>query len=144
MTAPRPKIRLRGLPEQYTLILIDGRRQNTAGSVTPNGFGETSTSFLPPVSASTRVTCSRSISALCICDRRTNVGSSAFRVWQTKLTVSTKATSMGSGPPPPPSLLSPQAGNTGRTTVLYCVPMAMCTTAAFAQVIAKQTAAVKS
>src|SRR5690606_8042442 len=38
-----------------TLILIDGRRQNTAGSVTPNGFGETATSFLPPVSAIERV-----------------------------------------------------------------------------------------
>ena len=48
-------INIRGLGSDYTLILIDGRRQNTAGSVTPNGFGETSTSFLPPVSAIERV-----------------------------------------------------------------------------------------
>lgn len=48
-------ISLRGMPSDYTLILIDGRRQNSAGSVTPNGFGETSSSFLPPVSAIERV-----------------------------------------------------------------------------------------
>lgn len=48
-------INIRGMGADYTLILIDGRRQNTAGSVTPNGFGETSNSFLPPVSAIERV-----------------------------------------------------------------------------------------
>lgn len=48
-------INIRGMGSEYTLILIDGRRQNTAGSVTPNGFGETSTSFLPPVSAIERI-----------------------------------------------------------------------------------------
>ncbi|SER79319.1 outer membrane receptor for ferrienterochelin and colicins [Vreelandella subterranea] len=48
-------ISLRGMPSDYTLILIDGRRQNTAGSVTPNGFGETSTSFFPPVSSIERI-----------------------------------------------------------------------------------------
>lgn len=48
-------INIRGMGSDYTLILIDGRRQNTAGSVTPNGFGETSSSFLPPVSAIDRV-----------------------------------------------------------------------------------------
>jgi len=48
-------ISVRGMPADYTLILIDGRRQNTAGSITPNGFGETSTSFLPPVSAIERI-----------------------------------------------------------------------------------------
>ncbi|WP_421730153.1 TonB-dependent receptor domain-containing protein [Brevundimonas sp.] len=48
-------INIRGLGSDYTLVLIDGRRQNTSGSVTPNGFGETSTSFLPPVSAIERV-----------------------------------------------------------------------------------------
>ncbi len=50
-----PSISLRGMPSDYTLVLIDGRRQNTAGSVTPNGFGETSTGFLPPTSAIERV-----------------------------------------------------------------------------------------
>ncbi|OHC92744.1 MAG: TonB-dependent receptor [Sphingomonadales bacterium GWF1_63_6] len=44
-------ISIRGMPSDYTLILIDGRRQNAPGGVTPNGFGETSTSFLPPFSA---------------------------------------------------------------------------------------------
>ena len=48
-------INIRGMGSDYTLVLIDGRRQNTAGSVTPNGFGETSSSFLPPVSAIERV-----------------------------------------------------------------------------------------
>ena len=48
-------ISIRGMPSDYTLVLIDGRRQNAAGSVTPNGFGETSTSFLPPVSAIERI-----------------------------------------------------------------------------------------
>ncbi len=48
-------INIRGMGADYTLVLIDGRRQNTAGSVTPNGFGETSTSFMPPVSAIERI-----------------------------------------------------------------------------------------
>jgi outer membrane receptor for ferrienterochelin and colicins len=48
-------INIRGMGSDYTLVLIDGRRQNTAGSVTPNGFGETSTSFMPPVSAIERI-----------------------------------------------------------------------------------------
>lgn len=48
-------ISIRGMPSDYTLILVDGRRQNTAGNVTPNGFGETATSFLPPPSAIERI-----------------------------------------------------------------------------------------
>ena len=48
-------ISMRGMPSDYTLILIDGRRQNTAGSVTPNGFGETSTSYFPPVASIERI-----------------------------------------------------------------------------------------
>lgn len=48
-------ISIRGMPSDYTLILIDGRRQNAAGSVTPNGFGETSTSFMPPVASIERI-----------------------------------------------------------------------------------------
>ncbi len=43
------------MPSDYTLVLIDGRRQNAPGGVTPNGFGETSTSFLPPYSAIDRI-----------------------------------------------------------------------------------------
>jgi outer membrane receptor for ferrienterochelin and colicins len=48
-------ISLRGMPSDYTLVLIDGRRQNAAGSVTPNGFGATATSFFPPVSSIERI-----------------------------------------------------------------------------------------
>ena len=48
-------ISIRGMPSDYTLVLIDGRRQNAAGSVTPNGFGGTSTSFMPPVGAIERI-----------------------------------------------------------------------------------------
>lgn len=48
-------ISIRGMPSEYTLILIDGRRQNAPGNVTPNGFNETSTSFMPPLSAIERI-----------------------------------------------------------------------------------------
>lgn len=48
-------ISIRGMPSDYTLVLVDGRRQNAPGNVTPNGFGETSTSFLPPFSAIERI-----------------------------------------------------------------------------------------
>ncbi|KDE39972.1 TonB-dependent receptor [Nitrincola lacisaponensis] len=48
-------ISIRGMPSDYTLILIDGRRQGAAGNITPNGFGEMSTSFIPPVNAIERI-----------------------------------------------------------------------------------------
>ena len=48
-------ISIRGMPSDYTLILIDGRRQNVAGDVTPNGFGAALTSFMPPMSAIERI-----------------------------------------------------------------------------------------
>jgi outer membrane receptor for ferrienterochelin and colicins len=48
-------ISMRGMPSDYTLVLIDGRRQNSPGNVTPNGFGETSTSFMPPADAIERI-----------------------------------------------------------------------------------------
>lgn len=48
-------INIRGMGSDYTLFLIDGRRQNAAGSVTPNGFGETQTSFMPPIAAIERI-----------------------------------------------------------------------------------------
>ncbi len=44
-------ISIRGMPSNYTLILIDGIRQNVSGDVTPNGFGTMNTSFMPPLSA---------------------------------------------------------------------------------------------
>lgn len=48
-------ISIRGMPSEYTLVLIDGRRQNSAGDVTPNGFGDTSTGLIPPLSAIERI-----------------------------------------------------------------------------------------
>ncbi|EGJ08772.1 TonB-dependent receptor domain-containing protein [Rubrivivax benzoatilyticus] len=48
-------ISIRGLPSEYTLVLIDGRRQNVAGDVTPNGFGAALNSFMPPVAAIERI-----------------------------------------------------------------------------------------
>lgn len=50
-----PSISMRGMPSDYTLILIDGRRQNVAGNVTPNGFGGTQNNFIPPMSAIERI-----------------------------------------------------------------------------------------
>ncbi len=48
-------ISIRGMPSDYTLVLIDGRRQNVAGNVTPNGFNHALTSFIPPLSAIERI-----------------------------------------------------------------------------------------
>ncbi len=48
-------ISLRGMPSDYTLVLVDGRRQNAAGNVTPNGFGDSATAFLPPPAAIERI-----------------------------------------------------------------------------------------
>lgn len=48
-------ISIRGMPSDYTLVLVDGRRQNAPGQVTPNGFGESSSGFLPPFSAIDRI-----------------------------------------------------------------------------------------
>lgn len=48
-------ISIRGLPSEYTLVLIDGRRQNSTGDITPNGFGETKNNFIPPISAIERI-----------------------------------------------------------------------------------------
>lgn len=48
-------ISIRGMPSEYTLILIDGRRQNVAADVAPNGFGDALTSFVPPLSAIERI-----------------------------------------------------------------------------------------
>lgn len=50
-----PQISLRGMPSNYTLVLIDGRRQNTSGNVAPNNFGNTANNFIPPMSAIDRI-----------------------------------------------------------------------------------------
>src|SRR5690606_22272039 len=50
-----PQISMRGMPSEYTLVLIDGRRQNTSGNVGPNNFGSTANNFIPPMSAIERI-----------------------------------------------------------------------------------------
>lgn len=48
-------ISLRGLPSEYTLVMIDGRRQNVPGTVAPNAFVDSASVFFPPVSAIERI-----------------------------------------------------------------------------------------
>lgn len=48
-------ISIRGMPASYTLILLDGKRQNTTTAGFPNGFEEVITSFMPPFSAIDRI-----------------------------------------------------------------------------------------
>lgn len=48
-------IQMRGLDQKYTLVLIDGRRQSASADVTPNGFGDTSSGFLPPLASIERI-----------------------------------------------------------------------------------------
>src|SRR5690606_37758295 len=48
-------ILMRGMPAEYTLVLIDGKRQNSVGSITPNGFGESNNNFIPPICAIERI-----------------------------------------------------------------------------------------
>ena len=48
-------ISMRGMPSSFTLILVDGRRTNPAGEITPNGFGDANNIMIPPVSAIERI-----------------------------------------------------------------------------------------
>jgi outer membrane receptor for ferrienterochelin and colicins len=48
-------ISLRGLPREYTLILIDGVRQNPMGNITPNSFNDSQSVFIPAVAAIERI-----------------------------------------------------------------------------------------
>ncbi|AHG20771.2 glycosyl transferase [Chania multitudinisentens RB-25] len=48
-------ISIRGMPSSYTLILVDGIRQNGTTDVTPNGFSTMNTSFMPPLSSIERI-----------------------------------------------------------------------------------------
>ncbi len=52
--ANRTDISLRGLPPDYTLIMVDGRRQNTRES-RPNGNGGFEGGFMPPLNAIERI-----------------------------------------------------------------------------------------
>ncbi|WP_111640733.1 TonB-dependent receptor domain-containing protein [Marinimicrobium alkaliphilum] len=48
-------ITLRGLPADYTLVLINGRRQNDVGNIGPNNFGNSQFMYMPPLSAIERI-----------------------------------------------------------------------------------------
>ncbi|PAF53632.1 hypothetical protein BKH42_04750 [Helicobacter sp. 13S00482-2] len=49
-------ISIRGMPASYTLILMDGKRQNVTSSVFPNGFPDgVFSSFMPPLGAIERI-----------------------------------------------------------------------------------------
>lgn len=48
-------ISIRGMGSSYTLILVDGKMVNSDSSLFPNGFGDSVTSFMPPLSAIERI-----------------------------------------------------------------------------------------
>src|SRR5690554_6683510 len=48
-------ITMRGLPAEYTLVLIDGRRQNDTGNIGPNNFGNSQFMYMPPLAAIDRI-----------------------------------------------------------------------------------------
>ena len=48
-------VSMRGLPSEYTLVLIDGRRQSNVGAIYPNNFGGGQFAFLPPLDAIDRI-----------------------------------------------------------------------------------------
>ncbi|MDR7336213.1 MAG: TonB-dependent receptor domain-containing protein [Roseateles sp.] len=48
-------ISIRGMGADYTLVLIDGRRQSNVGDIYPNNFGGSQFSHLPPLEAIERI-----------------------------------------------------------------------------------------
>ncbi|MCH1918709.1 TonB-dependent receptor [Shewanella sp. A3A] len=44
-------ISIRGMPSNYTLVLVDGVRQSASSDATPNGFGSMNSGFMPPLNA---------------------------------------------------------------------------------------------
>lgn len=48
-------VSMRGLTGEYTLLLIDGRRQNNHGDIYPNDFGGNAFNHVPPLAAIDRV-----------------------------------------------------------------------------------------
>lgn len=48
-------VTLRGLPSDYTLVLIDGRRQSDVGDIGPNNFGNSQFMYMPPLESIERI-----------------------------------------------------------------------------------------
>src|SRR5690606_9451102 len=48
-------ITMRGLPADYTLVLIDGRRQSDIGNIGPNNFSNSQFMYMPPLAAIERI-----------------------------------------------------------------------------------------
>jgi len=48
-------ISMRGMPSDYTLVLIDGRRQSNVGAIYPNNFGGGQFAYLPPLDSVERI-----------------------------------------------------------------------------------------
>ena len=48
-------ITMRGLPKDYTLVLIDGRRQSDIGEIGPNNFGNSQFMYMPALDAIERI-----------------------------------------------------------------------------------------
>lgn len=48
-------ITMRGLPKEYTLVLIDGRRQSDVGEIGPNNFGNSQFMYMPPLDSIERI-----------------------------------------------------------------------------------------
>ncbi|MGB3393614.1 MAG: TonB-dependent receptor [Stenotrophomonas sp.] len=48
-------VSMRGMPADYTLVLVDGRRQSNIGDIYPNYYGSGQSGFIPPLDAIERV-----------------------------------------------------------------------------------------
>src|SRR5690554_8142783 len=48
-------ITMRGLPADYTLVMIDGKRQSDIGDIGPNNFGNSQYMYMPPLAAIERI-----------------------------------------------------------------------------------------
>lgn len=48
-------VSMRGMPADYTLVLVDGRRQSNIGDIYPNYYGSGQSGFIPPLGAIERV-----------------------------------------------------------------------------------------
>ena len=51
----QPSVSMRGMPADYTLVLIDGKRQSNTGDIYPNDFGGGQFSYMPPLEAIERI-----------------------------------------------------------------------------------------